>query len=41
MRDQKTNELVCTWVSVTDESGRTHMEARWATPCAARQPHAA
>lgn len=20
---------VCTWVAVTDESGRTHMEARW------------
>jgi hypothetical protein len=21
--------LVCTWVAVTDASGRTHMEARW------------
>ncbi len=21
---------VCTWVAVTDASGRTHMEARWA-----------
>lgn len=20
---------VCTWVAVTDASGRTHMEARW------------
>ncbi|WP_268788362.1 hypothetical protein [Nocardioides sp. Soil774] len=21
---------VCTWIAVTDASGRTHMEARWA-----------
>lgn len=25
---------VCTWVAVTDESGRTHMEARWTTASA-------
>ena len=23
---------VCTWVAVTDASGRTHMEARWSAP---------
>jgi hypothetical protein len=23
---------VCTWVAVTDASGRTHMEARWIVP---------
>ena len=23
---------VCTWVPVTDASGRTHMEARWSIP---------
>ncbi len=22
-------EMACSWVPVTDESGRTHMEARW------------
>ena len=27
--------LVCTWVVVVDESGRTHMEARWSQPQAA------
>ena len=28
---------VCTWIPVTDESGRTHMEARWTlTPVAVR-----
>ena len=31
---------VCTWVAVTDASGRTHMEARWSVSSAA-QPHAA
>lgn len=25
-----TGKPVCTWVVVTDASGRTHMEARWA-----------
>ena len=30
MRDNTTSSaLVCTWVAVTDEAGRTHMEARW------------
>lgn len=24
-----TGAPVCTWVSVTDASGRTHLEARW------------
>ncbi len=24
-----TNNLVQTWVSVTDVNGRTHLEARW------------
>ena len=27
-----TRTPVCTWVAVTDEAGRTHMEARWAAP---------
>ena len=31
---------VCTWIRVTDESGRTHMEARW-TVAAAAVRHAA
>jgi hypothetical protein len=22
----------CSWVTVTDERGRTHLEARWGTP---------
>jgi len=36
MRDQTmTNGLVCTWVVVADETGRTHMEARWSLPQAA------
>jgi hypothetical protein len=29
-----TDAPVCTWVAVTDESGRTHMEARWTTATA-------
>lgn len=34
--------LVCRWVKVTDESGRTHLEARWGSPQIATQaPHAA
>lgn len=37
-----TEGLVCHWVAVTDESGRTHLEARWSSPRAAAQaPHAA
>jgi hypothetical protein len=33
---------VCHWVSVTDASGRTHMEARWSLPSlASRESHAA
>lgn len=33
----------CTWVAVVDETGRTHMEARWVTPAAPviAVPHAA
>jgi hypothetical protein len=27
-----TGRPVCTWVSVTDALGRTHMEARWSFP---------
>lgn len=27
-----TGAPVCTWVAVTDASGRTHMEARWSIP---------
>lgn len=30
-----TSRLVCTWVVVADETGRTHMEARWSQPQAA------
>ena len=26
-----TSAPVCTWVAVTDATGRTHMEARWST----------
>ncbi|WP_283093591.1 hypothetical protein [Nocardioides palaemonis] len=26
---EMTGAPVCTWVAVTDASGRTHMEARW------------
>jgi len=29
-----TDAPVCTWVAVTDESGRTHMEAHWTTATA-------
>ncbi|WP_277986093.1 hypothetical protein [Nocardioides zhouii] len=29
-KQQMTGAPVCTWISVTDASGRTHMEARWA-----------
>ena len=28
-KQQMTGAPVCTWVAVTDASGRTHMEARW------------
>ena len=36
MRDQKmTTGLLCTWVPVTDATGRTHMEARWLDPAVA------
>lgn len=36
MRDETmTNGLVCSWVVVTDEAGRTHMEAHWNLPQAA------
>ena len=31
---------VCRWIRVTDETGRTHMEARW-TVAAAAVRHAA
>jgi hypothetical protein len=41
MRDNTvTNGLLCTWVVVTDEGGRTHMEARW-THAHASAAHAA
>jgi hypothetical protein len=41
MRDNITGSaLVCTWVAVTDEAGRTHMEARW-TQSKAVAAHAA
>jgi hypothetical protein len=34
--------LVCHWVAVTDETGRTHLEARWGSPrMTVRAPHAA
>lgn len=33
-KQSMTGVPVCTWVSVADASGRTHMEARWATPTA-------
>ena len=34
--------LVCHWVTVTDPTGRTHMEARWGLPQVAVQAsHAA
>jgi hypothetical protein len=29
-----TGKPVCTWVAVTDASGRTHMEARWTVAAA-------
>lgn len=29
-----TGAPVCTWVAVTDASGRTHMEARWSVNAA-------
>jgi hypothetical protein len=35
-----TGAPVCTWVPVTDASGRTHMEARWSV-ASAPQTHAA
>ena len=33
---EMTGAPVCTWVTVTDESGRTHMEARWSVAATAR-----
>jgi hypothetical protein len=30
-KQSMTGRPVCTWVAVTDASGRTHMEARWST----------
>lgn len=30
------NAPVCTWVAITDASGRTHMEARWSIAGAAQ-----
>lgn len=46
MRDQTmTNGLVCTWLLVTDDAGRAHMEAHWtasvAVAVAASAPYAA
>ena len=31
-KHEMTGAPVCTWVAVTDASGRTHMEARWTVP---------
>jgi hypothetical protein len=39
-KHEMTAAPVCTWVAVTDASGRTRMEARW-TVATAVQPHAA
>jgi hypothetical protein len=36
-----TGAPVCTWIAVTDASGRTHMEARWAPAPAAHAVAAA
>ena len=30
-KQSMTGAPVCTWVAVTDASGRIHMEARWTT----------
>ena len=30
-KQSTTGRPVCTWVAVTDASGRTRMEARWST----------
>jgi hypothetical protein len=30
-KQSMTGRPVCTWVAVTDASGRTRMEARWST----------
>jgi len=30
-KQMMTDSLVCTWIPVTDASGRTRMEARWST----------
>lgn len=35
MRDNTAARLVCTWIAVTDDAGRTRMEAHWCTPAAA------
>jgi hypothetical protein len=34
-KHEMTGPPVCTWVAVTDASGRTHMEARWTVAAAA------
>ena len=42
MRERATtNELVCTWTVVSDNSGRTHVEARWGPAAAAEVAAAA
>ncbi|MGN0065121.1 MAG: hypothetical protein ACI379_12845 [Nocardioides sp.] len=42
MRDHTvTSRPVCRWVAVTDEQGRTRMEAHWSTPDALSTSHAA
>lgn len=33
-KHEMTGAPVCTWVAVTDASGRTHMEARWTVAAA-------
>ena len=34
-KHQMAGPPVCSWVPVTDASGRTHMEARWITTAVA------
>ncbi|MBF4161073.1 hypothetical protein [Nocardioides acrostichi] len=38
MADPQMSELVRTWVSVTDTSGRERLEARWVLPSATPAP---
>ena len=40
-KHQMSGALVCSWIPVTDASGRTSMEARWTTAAAAAVQSAA